>query len=112
MRKRSCSTVQLLQVLAAGGHSATSPVSPARPPDSDSASLIEELDRSLSDIQQACHSEPSPDGEAALACHERARCTQQTEMLLIGPCGSVTTLPPGFISNGPRQPSETVEAWP
>lgn len=69
-----------LQVLAVGGHSATSATSPLRVTNGTASSLIEELDRNLSDIQQACHEEPHVDGSAIEArlievrrlLHERA----------------------------------------
>lgn len=45
-----------------GGHSATSATSPLRVTDGTASSLIEELDRNLSEIQQACHEEQHVDG--------------------------------------------------
>lgn len=54
--------VPRLQDGAVVGHSATSAASPVRATASTGSTLIEELDRSLSDIQQACHQEPHVDG--------------------------------------------------
>lgn len=48
------------QELAAGMHSATPA---ARLPGGAASDLIEELDRSLQQLQHACHTEPGPDGE-------------------------------------------------
>jgi hypothetical protein len=44
-------------------HSATSAAPHARLPGGPASDLIEELDRSLQQLQHACHGKPGPDGE-------------------------------------------------
>ena len=70
------------QELAVGTHSATSAAPFVRPPGGVASDLIEELDRSLQQLQHACHGEPGPDGEP-LAVATGASVTAQHVCTLV-----------------------------
>ena len=72
------------QELAAGTHSVTLATPLVRLAGGAASELIEELDRSLQQLQHACHGEPGPDGEwGAVATAPKHTCTAQNMCILM-----------------------------